>query len=164
MIDFFAPEDSKCACVTSPRFYLYDDEETRPAYLQEEQTRKDSTPVINDCGGTVVFRPVDHVLYPEDAQTHCDVFLHDGDRKCLCFVEMKCVNGDWIAGAVEQLRQTIEDFKAAHPDAAAAAGHRRAIAANTKHPHFKYAEVARMRDFWNRTRFILYLENLVRMD
>ena len=164
MIDFFSPVDSKCVRMTSPQFYLYDDEETKPSYLLEAQVRRDSTPVFNDCGAAVVFRPVDHVLYPEDGQRHCDVFLHDCERKCLCFVEMKCVNGGWIAEAVGQLRQTIEDFSAAHPDVVAAARHRRAIAANTKHPHFKYAEVARMRDFWNKTRFSLYLENLVRMD
>ena len=163
-IDFFSPPDDCCVCSSAERFYLYDDEGASRVYLNLQRLRNDCTPVENKSGEAVVLRPVDHVLYPEsEGPVHCDAFLHDVSRSCLCFVEMKCVRAGWKTEPVAQLEQTVLDFLASHKNAALLARRKRAVAANSKHPNFQFSEAVRIRNFHAKTGFTLYFENCVRI-
>ena len=163
-INFFLPSDDECLSSSKPKFYLYDDDDASPVYLKEVEIRRNCTPVLNGSGSDIVFRPVDHVLYPESGgPVHCDAFLHDRARSRLCFVEMKCVRASWMAEAYNQLLQTVLDFRDSHPDVANAARVRRAYAANSRHPSFQYSQAEAMRRFRCATRFSLRFENCVSM-
>lgn len=164
-VDFFAQPEMDCAKSSACCFYLYDDGESGPVYLDEVRRRRNCTPVENTTGEIAILRPVDHVLYPESGgPVHCDAFLHNASCSCLCFVELKCVRTGWINESVKQLEQTVLDFAGSHKDVFLLARHRRAVAANPKHPNFNFSEAMRIRNFHAKTGFVLFLENLVRMD
>lgn len=163
-INFFSPADGECASSSKPKFYLYDGGDSSPVFMREESVRRDCTPVLNESCRDIILRPVDHVLYPETGgPIHCDAFLHDKERSCLCFVEMKCVRSSWMSEAYDQLLQTVRDFISSHPMVADAAHIRRAYAANSKHPQFQYSQSEAMHKFRNETRFSLRFENCVSM-
>lgn len=164
-INFFLPPDGDCSSSAKQKFYLYDDGDATQVYLKEEEIRRNCTPVLNETGGDIILRPVDHALYPESGSSvHCDAFLHDRERSRLCFVEMKCVKASWMTKACDQLLHTVLDFRDSHPDVANVARIRRAYAANSRHPNFQYSQADVMRKFRCATRFSLRFENCVSMD
>lgn len=161
MKNFFCPHDADCSCSSEKMFYLYDDANGSPIYMKENKLRADCTPVSNEDGKTIILRPVDHGIYSESDELRCDAFLHDVERQVLCFVEMKSLQKNWIEQARDQLRATVEAFNLAHPSVSATASRRRAYAANSVHPQFKFSQRELMARFHRETGFNLRIENKV---
>lgn len=162
-MNFFVPIDDECASTSSAIFYLYDDENQTTVYFSTQKTREYCTEVVNKAVQKIILRPVDHCIYPENGAIHCDAFLHNESRKTLCFVEMKNVSKSWASDAIAQLEQTVKDFNAAHGAIAEDALYKRAYAANSKHPNFSRSHATQIREFYQRTGFVLRVENTVKL-
>lgn len=77
----------------------------------------------------------------------------------LVFVELKAQDRDWIPKAIEQLKSTIELFRASHNIEQFSP--RIAYAANKKHPHFDHSHRETQQEFKREYKFRLLIQNKI---
>lgn len=165
MPDFFCPPDSDCQIASASKMYLYDGGDESPAVLSAMPTEKLSVSVVNASAVPYVFRPVDKAIYGSSDHRRGDVFFHTINRRHLIFAELKFwhVPG-WFKDGIDQLKATIGDFIAAHPDVFEASTLRRAYVCNPYHPRFAHSYAESIRDFHRATRFALYPEGCISLS
>lgn len=131
MIDFF--KESCQQHSTASSFWLADDVEGAPAYISNQGIAK----VINESELSICFTAIDKCVMCDQENSgefRCDVMLHTHEH--LYFVELKDQMRNWQPRAIQQLSSTIERFKESHPDQIDKYRHKKAFAANKKHPGF----------------------------
>lgn len=107
------------------------------------------------------FLPLDHniVIHPtsDDTYSLCDGMLYH--TSWVAFVELKIKRSAWISDNIEQLRSTIELFKANHDTEKYK--YRFAYAANRKFPRFNLSHKRDMQEFHQKTGFRLLIQNTI---
>lgn len=110
--------------------------------------------------------PLDHniVIHPTPDTTYslCDGMLYENrSGGLLVFVELKAQDKDWIPKAIEQLKSTIELFRASHNIEQFSPKTRIAYAANKKHPHFDHSHRETQQEFKKEYKFRLLIQNKI---
>lgn len=77
----------------------------------------------------------------------------------LVFVELKAQDRGWIPKAIEQLKSTIELFRASHNIEQFSS--RIAYAANKKHPYFDHSHRETQQEFREKHKFRLLIQNKI---
>lgn len=114
--------------------------------------------VRNPNGHACRFIAIDNCLEFKDEEGNtlrtCDCALVYADEVLVVELKHKRKN-QWVALGVDQLKATIELWKAAHPGVTYRK--RRAVLANSKHPRFNFSHKSTMQRFYHDTGFRLLI-------
>jgi hypothetical protein len=142
--------DQRCQTITSStRFGICDDVDEQPAYINEKNSDNWIAVVSNESAKEITFTTVDKCVFRHDKagndSKRCDCMLTYTDN--IVFVELKDERKEWISGAIEQLEATINSYKATHN--LEKYRHKRAFAANKRHPNFHTIDNETMKNFFD---------------
>lgn len=147
-IDFF---QANCQSNTkSTVFGICDNQDGTRAFIDTTNPNQWIAKAENDNAIEVMLTAVDNcvtILRPDgNMDNRCDAILTYMDN--IVFVELKNQRADWITDAINQIETTIIHFMANHN--INSFRHKRAFAANKKHPQFSSATHARSQFFFSR--------------
>lgn len=160
-IDFF---EATCQSnTTAALFGICDNEDGSPAFIDEINQDIWIAKVINDSSINVILTAIDNcisILRNDDTMdSRCDAMLTYTDN--IIFLELKNQRADWITDAVNQIETTIINF-IANSDITVFR-HKRAFAANKKHPRFNYGNPERSQRFFTEYRVRLNIEATIKI-
>lgn len=112
-VNFFGEENKTHS--NKSVFGICDDENTLPAYLDEDLSNKDSKwigVINNESQKEIEFYPVDHCVVLKrkdgsDAQ-RCEGILRHNNN--IVFTELKNRDASWLSKAMEQVKETMSFF------------------------------------------------------
>lgn len=160
-MDFLSNHDGNCRTLSALRFNVCDDAAHPMAYLDLTMASRGCL-VVNPNARNIVFRPIDRALYGSNGGRRCDLMLRTVDCSEFCFVELKDwkVSG-WFVDGLEQLKNTLADFIASHPNVFQGAKFRSAYVVNMVHG-FSRSHKEVMRNFVRKYHTILRTQQPVR--
>ncbi|MFC2770553.1 hypothetical protein [Porphyromonas endodontalis] len=161
-INFFSCSYNREHSRTDKLFGIVD--QGKQAYTTTVNQKDWHASVENKSGRSLIFMPLDHniVIHPTPDTTYslCDGMLYNNrSGGLLVFVELKVQDTGWIPKAIEQLKSTIELFRASHNIKQFSP--RIAYAANKKHPHFDHSHRERQQEFRKKHKFGLLIQNKI---
>ena len=168
-LDFF---NSQCQSVSNKkRFGLCDEQDNKePAYLDERNGAKWIAVVENDELKEVHFIAIDYCIEiwrdddPTKMEKRCDGMLWY--ETSIIFVELKDRvskkdKNAWVEDGEKQLKRTIAYFE--KTEQSDKFTEKRAYIANKAHPRFKESQFQRMKNFKEKTGYILRIENRIKI-
>lgn len=162
MINFFQANCQSNTSATS--FGICDNQNGTPAFIDTVNPNQWIAKAENDNDLTVTLTAVDNcipVLRQDGTMDNrCDTILTYTDN--LIFVELKNQRADWITHAILQIETTIQHFIANHN--INNFKHKRAFAANKKHPHFQFGNPERSQRFFSSYRVRLNIEATIKIS
>jgi hypothetical protein len=161
-INFF---DQDCQTITNAvEFGLCDDPlpSNTPAYIDTTNSLVWIATVCNANAAEVTFTAIDHCINIKrdngESDSRCDAMLTY--RATIIFVELKERNNrKWIKKSEDQLRITIDNFRANHD--LSLYSYKTAYMANKLKPNFQFSSNGKSEKFKNDTGFILRTENTI---
>ncbi len=157
-VDFFSDIYKIEPSRTDKKFGINDSEQM--AYTTKSGHDKSwNAVVINSKSCEIQFVAVDNNIIMKDSdgniQSQCDGMLFHA-KEWLAFVELKDIGKrPWISPAVNQLKSTINFFKANHDFKQFK--QRFAYVANKQHPKFQFSKKELMLEFFRGTQFRLLI-------
>jgi hypothetical protein len=148
---------------TDTLFGICDNQDGSPAFIDATNQTIWIARVENNSTITVMLIAVDNCITilrnDRSMDSRCDAILIHTDN--IIFVELKDERSSWIPHAIEQIETTIINFKANHD--ISAYRHKRAFAANKKHPNFRSAYLERYQRFYREHGVRLNIEATIKI-
>lgn len=138
-------------------FGLCDDQAGSPAYVDTTNPTNWVATVKNSSNKNIVFTAVDKCVLldgEENGRGRCDCMLTTNEL--IYFVELKDQAPPWMPHAKDQLKSTIEFFKANHD--ISRYRHRKAFACNKRRPPFVVIDQEESLDFYRTYGFRLDIQ------
>jgi hypothetical protein len=143
---------------TNTLFGICDNQDGSPAFIDLANENIWIATVINNSAISVTLIAVDNCITilrsNGEMDSRCDAILTYPDN--IIFVELKDERSSWISHAIEQIETTIINFKANYN--ISGYKHKRAFAANKKHPNFRSGYLERYQRFYREHRVRLNIE------
>jgi hypothetical protein len=160
-IDFFQADCQDDT--TASLFGICDNQDGSRAFIDTANQDEWIAKVLNDSSINVILTAIDNcisILRADNTMDRrCDAMLTYTDN--IIFVELKDEEKKWIPDAVEQLETTIINFTANHD--ITQFRHKRAFAANKKHPNFRHSNLERYQRFYIKYKIRLNIEATIKI-
>ena len=160
-INFFQANCQNNTSATS--FGICDNQNGTPCFIDTANQNDWFAKAENDNAIEVTLTAVDNcisVLRPNgQMDNRCDGILTYTNN--IVFVELKNQRADWITDAIHQIEITIQHFMANHN--LNSIQHKRAFAANKKHPHFQFGNPERSQRFFSQYKVRLNIEAIIKI-
>lgn len=148
------------------KFGLCDDDNSSPAYLDEQNGANWIAIVENDFAESICFTAIDNCIDLKNndgsIKKRCDGMV--SYTKTIIFIELKdrnIVGNQWIKDGENQLKSTISSFE--NTDKATSFNVKKAYIANKARPKFRESQMERMERFKNETGYTLRIENRIKI-
>jgi hypothetical protein len=149
---------------TNTLFGICDNQNGSPAFIDATNQSIWIAKVINSSAISVTLIAVDNCITilrnDGSMDMRCDAILAYPDN--IIFLELKNQLKHWITDAVEQLETTIINFRDSHD--ISIFRHKKAFAANKKHPQFSYGNNERRQRFFSEYRVRLNIEATIKIQ